>query len=66
MSETDKEPGAENPSLARAERLVADLEARAIPIARAIGARAIEMAEDIWAEAQSRRRQIGEREKPED
>jgi hypothetical protein len=66
MSEKDKEPGAENPSLASAERVLADLEARAIPIARAIAARAIEVAEDIWAEAQSRRRQMGEREKPGD
>jgi len=49
-----KEPEEEN-ALSRAEQLVEQLEADAVRAARSLVARVVEIAEDVWAEAKSKR-----------
>jgi hypothetical protein len=45
----------EDPAVAQAEEIVAQLEAEARRLANALVARALEIVEDIWAEAKSAR-----------
>jgi hypothetical protein len=45
----------ESETLSQAEGVVEQLEAEAVPFARSFVARAVELAEDVWAEAESLR-----------
>lgn len=45
----------ESEALVRAEALVAQVEADAVRLARSLAARALEIAEDVWAEAKTAR-----------
>jgi hypothetical protein len=44
----------ESDALARAEQLVAQLEADAVRVARSFVARVVEVAEDLWVEAKDK------------